>query len=79
LTVAGAVALGANVVQALQERHEPVEVFQTDDVAVAQLIRFQLGHALNYAQKLCRAQEQWAGKSEIFRENPGRKYRAEQD
>jgi hypothetical protein len=47
LTVAGAVALGANVVQALQERHEPVEVFQTDDVAVAQLIRFQLGHALN--------------------------------
>jgi hypothetical protein len=47
LAVAGAVALGANVVQAFQERHEPVEVFQTDDVAVAQLALFSLAHVLN--------------------------------
>jgi hypothetical protein len=47
LAVARAVAPGANVVQAFQERHEPVEGFQTDDVAVAQLALFSLAHVLN--------------------------------
>ena len=49
LAVAGAIALGADVVEAFEQRHQPVEVFQTDHVAVAQLIRFSLGHALREA------------------------------
>jgi hypothetical protein len=32
--VAGAVASRTDVVKALEQGHEPVEVFQTDDVAV---------------------------------------------
>jgi hypothetical protein len=66
LAIAGAIALSADVVQAFQQRHQPVEVLQTDNVAVAQLALFSLAHALNYAQTPCRAQEQWARKSWIF-------------
>ncbi len=63
LAVAGVVALGADAVQAFQQGRQPVEVFQTDDVAVAQLVRLSFGHALKYAQTPCQAQGQSAGKS----------------
>jgi len=79
LAVAGVVALGAHVVQAFQQRHQPVEVFQTDNVAVTPLALLSLGHALNYAQTPGRAQGKYARIGEIFTKKPWRKYRAEQD
>jgi hypothetical protein len=63
LAVAGAIALGADVVEAFEQRHQPVEVFQTDHVAVAQLIRFSLGHAFHYAQTPSQAPGQLAEKT----------------
>src|SRR5262249_35248265 len=66
LPVAGAVALRADVMQALQERHQPVEVLQTDDVAVANLAGFARGHTATNAQTPCRAQEENTRKSRIF-------------
>jgi len=62
LTIAGAVALGADVVQALEQRDQPVEVFQTDDVTLAQLVGSACGHATQHAQKPCRAQGEPARK-----------------
>ena len=44
--VAGAVALGADVVQTFEQGHQPVEVLQTDDVAIANLARLRMRHAV---------------------------------
>jgi len=37
--VAGGIASGADVVQAFEQWHQPVEILQTDDVAIAQFAR----------------------------------------
>ena len=58
LAVAGAIALGADVVEAFQQRHQSVEVFQTDDVAVAEGVGLACRHTAHEAQKPCREFEE---------------------
>jgi len=53
--VAGAVAPGADVVEPFEQRHQPVEVLQPDDVAVAQRAGSTCRHATRNAQMPCRA------------------------
>lgn len=48
--VAGAVACGADVVKSFEQRHEAVEVFESDDVAIAEF-GLGCGHAVHDARR----------------------------
>jgi hypothetical protein len=50
LAIAGLVALAADIAQAIEQRHQFVEVFQARDVLITDVFAFLSGHVLEYAR-----------------------------